>query len=100
MATRLISMEDVLIEAEVSPNEEEPISYELAEKVSNSFKQIKPIIMKVCRPLKETWDALNKEMTLSQAELEVSFGVEGEGNFYIAKSKASCALSIKLVLKP
>ncbi|GGA52630.1 hypothetical protein [Okeania sp. KiyG1] len=39
-------------------------------------------------------------MEIQQAEVEVSFNFEGEGNLYITKAKAGAYFMVKLVLKP
>jgi hypothetical protein len=43
---------------------------------------------------------MNKEMEIEQAEVEIGFSFEAEGNLYITKSKASANLTVKLTLKP
>lgn len=101
MATRLIRLEDgTLIEAQVPDDEAEQISGGLAKRVDATFEKIKPLLLKTCKPIAETWKELNQEVNIEQAEVEIGLSFEGEGNLYVTKSKASANLTVKLVLKP
>ena len=101
MATRLIELEDgILVEAEVPENEAQPISTNVIKEVKSSFAKVKPILISISRPIAEAWQEINKDMEIQQAEVEVGFNFEGEGNLYITKGKAGTNLKVKLVLKP
>lgn len=101
MATKLIELEDnTLVEVEVEPDQAQPISGGLADKVSATFDKIRPILINTCRPITEAWKELNKEMHIEQAEVQLGLSFEGEGNLYVTKSKAGANLTVKLVLKP
>ncbi|MGD1698583.1 CU044_2847 family protein [Dapis sp. BLCC M229] len=101
MATRLIELEDgILVEAEVPENEAQPISTNVIKEVKSSFAKVKPILISISRPIAEAWQEINKDMEIQQAEVEVGFNFEGEGNLYITKAKAGTNLKVKLVLKP
>ncbi|MDY7004035.1 MAG: CU044_2847 family protein [Cyanobacteriota bacterium] len=101
MATRLIELEDgILVEAEVLENEAKPISSNFIKEVKSSFAKVKPILISISRPIAEAWQEINKDMEIEQAEVEVGFNFEGEGNLYITKGKAGTNLKVKLVLKP
>ena len=55
MATKLIELEDgILIEVETTKDEAKPISGGLAQKVDKTVDKIKPVMLKVCRPVIET----------------------------------------------
>jgi hypothetical protein len=101
MATKLIQLENnTLVEVEVQDNQAQEISGGLAEKVESSFDQIKPTLIKICKPITEMWEEVGKDMTIEQAEVEIGLAFELEGNLYITKSKAGANLKIKLTLKP
>ena len=101
MATKLIELEDgILIEVETTKDEAKPISGGLAQKVDKSVDKIKPIMLKVCRPVIETWKELNKEVSIDEIEVQLGLSFEGEGNLYITKAKAGANISVKFVLKP
>ncbi|NEQ87548.1 MAG: hypothetical protein F6K26_48350 [Moorea sp. SIO2I5] len=101
MATKLIELEDgTLVEVEVPGNQVEPIAGGFADKVSATFDKIRPLLVKTCKPIAQTWKELNKEMDIEKAEVELGFSFEGEGNLYITKSTAKANLKVKLVLKP
>jgi hypothetical protein len=101
MDTKLIELDDgTLIEVEVPEGEARKISSHFAEKVNSTFDRIKPILKQACRPIAEVCQELNQEVHVDQAEIQVSFSFEGEGNIYITKAKAGSNLTVKLVLKP
>ena len=101
MATRLIELEEgILVEAEVPENEAQPISTNVIKEVKSSFAKVKPILISISRPIAEAWQEINKDMDIEQAEVEVGFNFEGEGNLYITKGKTGANLKVKLVLKP
>ncbi|GAK56721.1 hypothetical protein U27_03684 [Candidatus Vecturithrix granuli] len=102
MGTKLIKLQDgTLVEVEASPNEVEQIaSIDYAKEVQESIEKIKPILLKVCRPVISVWQELNKEMMIEQAEVELGLAFEAEGNLYVTKAKAGANVNVKLTLKP
>jgi hypothetical protein len=101
VATKLIELEDgILVEVEVPPEQAQPISGGAADRVSATFDKIRPILVKTCRPIAAAWKEINQDMNIEQAEIQLAFNFEGEGNLYVTKSKASANLTVKLVLKP
>ncbi len=100
MATKLIETNDgILIEVDASGSEGRAISGGV-ELVDASINKIKGILVKTSAPVVEAWRELNKEMHVDSAEIEIGLSFEGEGNLYIAKSKAGANLKVKLTLKP
>jgi len=101
MGSKLIKLEDgTLIEVEVQQEEVQEISDRAANRVSTTFDKVKPVLLKACRPITEVLKELNQEMEVTEAEIEIGFSFESEGNIYITKAKASSNLKVKLVLKP
>ncbi|MGK7925541.1 MAG: CU044_2847 family protein [Spirulina sp.] len=101
MASKLIKLEDgTLVEIEVPGDRIQQISSKGAEEVASSLNKIKPILVSISRPLQEVWKELNQEMEVEQAEVELGFSFEGEGNLYVTKAKAGSNLTVKLTLKP
>ena len=100
MPTKLIEIDSVLLEVEVSPGQAQQISGGLAEKVDKTFDNIRPLLVKACRPIVVAWKEINQDFDIEQAEVELGLGFEGEGNIYITKAKANANLNIKLTLKP
>ena len=101
MATKLIELEDgILIEVEATEDEVKPISGGFAQKVDKTVDKIKPVMLKVCRPVIESWKELNKEVSIDEIEVQLGLSFEGEGNLYITKAKAGANISVKFVLKP
>lgn len=101
MPTKLIELEDgTLIEVEVPPDQAQPISGGLADKVGSSLERIQPLLVQVCRPILAAWKEINQEMGVESAEVELGLGFEGEGNLYLTKSKVNATITVKLMLKP
>lgn len=101
MSTKLICLDDgSLIEVEAAPDEAEQIAGgSMAERVHSSFDKISPLLKKICTPITNTWEELNKDVYVDQAEVEIGLSFESEGNVYITKAKAGANLKIKLVMK-
>lgn len=101
MATKLIKLEDgTLVEVVALENEVEQISGGFARQVDKTFDNIRPLLIKTCRPIMAAWDELNQDMHIERAEIELGLSFEGEGNIYVTKATASANLVVKLSLKP
>lgn len=103
MATKLIKLDDgTLVEVEVSEDQAKgkQVSSRFADQVNSTFDKIKPILIKTCQPVAAAWQELNQEMQIEQAEIEIGFSFEAEGNIYVTKAKTGSNLKVKLVLKP
>ncbi|MGB3512944.1 MAG: CU044_2847 family protein [Microcoleaceae cyanobacterium] len=101
MATRLIKLEDgTLVEAEIPDDQAETISSSTIKKVESTFDKVEPILVNISRPIAEAWKKIDRDMKVEQAEVEVAFNFEGQGNLYITQAKAGANLKVKLVLKP
>lgn len=101
MATALIELEDgILIEVESGTDSVQQISGGLAKKVDTTLDKIKPLLLKISRPIADVWKELNQDMAVGEAEIELGLSFEGEGNLYVTKSKATANVTVKLTLKP
>ena len=101
MATKLIQLENgTYIEVEVPEDKAQPISKRHADKVKASFEKIRPILEDLSEPIATAFEKMNSKIKVEQAEIEVGFSFEGEGNVYVTKAKAGATLSVKLVVKP
>ena len=102
MPTKLIKLQDgTLLEVDIAPGEAQQIAGgSVAKKVEATFSNIKPTLISACRPITEVWKELNKDMQVSQAEVEIGLSFSVEGDVYIAKSKVDANLKVKLTLKP
>ena len=100
MVTKLIQLGDgTLVEVDVPADQIQPISGGFAEKVDATFEQIRPLLIRTCRPIAEAWKELNKDVRIEETEVEIGLSFEVEGNLYLAKSKAGANLTIKMLLK-
>jgi hypothetical protein len=59
---------------------------------------IRPLLLRVVQPIADAWNDLSEHVVLKQVELEVGFGIETSGNFFVASTKGNVNLSVKLVL--
>lgn len=100
MPREIIELEDdILVEVEVSEEENIPISGG-GRNITSTVDKIKPILLKLSRPIAESFKEISEDVQIEQAEIQVNFGFEGEGNIYITKVKGNANLSVKLTLKP
>ena len=100
--SKLIRLNDgLLVEVEASEHEYENVSSSgsSASRVEAALENIEPLLRQICLPIVNTWEELNKDVSVEQAEVEIGLSFEGEGNIYITRTKASANLNIKLVMK-
>ncbi|NJO78363.1 MAG: hypothetical protein HC827_07435 [Cyanobacteria bacterium RM1_2_2] len=102
MPTKLVRLreDDILVEVEVPEEQAREISSRNADAVDSTINKIYPVLVSACRPIINVWKEVKQEIQLEQAEIELGFSFEGEGNLYIAKTKATATLTVKLVVKP
>ncbi len=101
MSTKLIQLEDdTLVEVEVPPDQAQPISGGLANRVNASFDKIKPVLLKTCQTLIGSLKEISENVPVERSEIELGLSFEAEGNLYVTKAKGGANLIIKLVLKP
>lgn len=104
MATEFINIDGVLIEVEEKAEEARGprVVSDDNEKTINDkdLTQMTNILKKVSRNLKESYEAINQEVALKEAEVELSLGFEASGNLFIAKGKATSQLKVKLKFAP
>ena len=101
MAHKLIELEDgTLVEVDATERELQDISHGRELIRGATVDQIKPLLLRITRPMTEVWRELNKDLEVQEAEVELGLGFEGEGNLFVAKTKGSANLVIRLKLAP
>ena len=100
MSSKLIEMDGIVFEAEVTEEEAVPLSGNAIEKVTSKMESLKPILVQLCKPFSGIWEELNTDIDVSQAEISLGIGFLGEGNIFISKAQASTNLNVKIVFKP
>lgn len=100
METKVVTLEDgTRIQIDVSEEQAQQISGGI-DTIKGSFDKVQPLLLNICRPLVSTWNELNKEMSIEQAEVELGLSFEGEGNLFVTKSSLGANFKLKLILKP
>jgi hypothetical protein len=101
VAATLIRLQDgILVEVETPSTQVQQISGGSAELVENNLENIRPLLVRLCRPIAAAWQDLQTAGRIEGAEVEVGLSFEAEGNLYIAKSKLGAHLIIKFMLSP
>lgn len=95
MPTQIIELADgIRIEAEVTDHEVSTSDG----KVGESIDSIRPTLMKVIQPVAAAWDQLSDYVVVERAEIELGFGFETSGKFFVASAKGNVNLKIKLIV--
>ena len=103
MAKKLIELDNgLMMEVDIPQSEIEMISGggDVVERVDKSISAVESILMKSVEPITKAYKALNQDMVLEKAEVEIGIGFSAEGNIFIASGKGSANLKVKLVLSP
>ena len=107
MAMKLVKLDNgLLMEVEVQedPNGIQQINggdeNEILGRVAGSMEMVESMLIKSVEPISNAYKALNQDVTLEKAEIEIGIGFSAEGNIFIAKGKGSANLKVKLVLSP
>jgi hypothetical protein len=91
----IIELEDrILIDAEVT-------NYQVSgpsEQVQKAIDSVRPLLLKVVQPVLSAWNDLAKSATVEKAEIELAFGIEASGNFFVASTKGSSNLKVKVTV--
>ena len=99
MPTQLIELEDgLLVEVDVPLDQAGQIAF--GNQVDQAIDAIRPVLLKACRPVVSVWNELNKEMSISSAEVELQLGFSVEGSVFLAKANGSANLTVKLSIAP
>ncbi len=100
MPTRLIPLQvGTPVEALTPLDHAREIAGGLAEKVSASLEDLKPLLVRVACPVLAAWREFGSDVAVEKGEIELGFSFEGEGNLYIVKAKTEATLTVKLTLK-
>jgi hypothetical protein len=101
MPNQLIELEDgLLVEVDVPQDQVRQISGGMPEQVDKAIDSVRPVLLKACRPVVSVWNELNKEMSISSAEIELQLGFSAQGSVFLAKANGSANLKVKLSISP
>ena len=90
------------MEVDIPQSEIEMISggNDMVDKVQSSMGTVEKILLQSVQPIVNAYNALNQEVVLEKAEVEIGIGFSAEGNIFVAKGNANANLKVKLVLSP
>lgn len=101
MSNHLIELEGgLLIEVETPLDQVQQIAGGMPEQVDKAIDSVRPLLLKVCQPLTAVWSELNKDMSISGAEVELQLGFSAQGSVFLAKASGNANLKIKLSISP
>jgi hypothetical protein len=93
----IIKLQDgIEVEVELSESQVREISYN--SEVNSSIDKIQDLLLKVVKPLSNTYQELNKEMEIKEAKITLGVKVGVEGNFILAKSSAGANIQVELTM--
>ncbi len=98
MPSKLVKIKgtDVMFEVDYPDGQPQMMSARNAsaidDKLDNAFKLVKYI----ADPFVNTWHEISKDSVVDGAEVEIALGLTAEGNLFIAKSKVSTSIKVKL----
>jgi len=94
VGTKLINVGGFLAEVEPTDTGAKYIAGDLSEKIGIS--QLQPVLKAVSAPLLDAWKELSAQVHIAEAEVEIGFSFEAEGNIYVTKAKAGANLTVKM----
>ena len=107
MAMKLVKLDNgLLMEVEIAENSNDIQQIngggenEILERVEGSMGMVESMLKESVKPIVSAYEALNHDVVLERAEVEIGIGFSAEGNIFIAKGKGSANLKVKLVLAP
>lgn len=101
MSSTLIQLADgTYVEVEVQTDRVRQVSGSAAERVSSSLDDIRPLVLKVCDPLRSLWAELSRDMRPESMELELGLSFEAEGNVFVAKVSSTANITLTIIFSP
>jgi pantoate kinase len=100
MTGQIIELDNgILVEVEAAPGVKHMDSGTAA-RVQKSIDTIRPLLLAASRPVLSVLEELNKDMTITDAKVEIGLGFGVSGGVFIAKGEASANLKVTLTLAP
>jgi len=103
MDYKLIELADgTLVEVEDNrPQAEQIADLGVAFLEDVSFEnRVKPLLLKITKPLASVWQELHREMSVDKAEVELGLGFQGEGNLFVTKAVGRANFMVRLTMSP
>ena len=66
--------------------------------VEKTIDSVRPLLLKAIQPVLSVWNDLSESVTIEKAEIEIAFGIETSGNFFVASAKGNANVKIKLTV--
>jgi len=87
------------VEVEVDIDETQAREISSDSRVKASIDQMQGLLMKVVKPLSNTYIELNKDMAIQEAKVTLGVKIGVEGNFILAKSSVGAHIQVELTLR-
>ncbi len=101
MPSKLVKINgtDVLFEVDAPEGQPQMMSANNAQNIDNRLNDAFSLVQSIADPFVNTWKEISKDSEISEAEVELALGFTAEGNLFIAKSKISTSIKVKLKIK-
>lgn len=100
MATQLIPLkEGFQVEVEVDEQHTEQVS-SMGDRVEGALADVHGLLSQAVAPVTVVWGEMNRDLNISQVEIELALGFAAEGNLFLAKGKGSANITFKLTVQP
>lgn len=91
---------DFMVEVELDAHQAQEISSSDNMMINSSIDKIQDFLIKIIKPVSNTYKELNKEMSIDSAKVKIGIKIDIEGNFILAKSSASANIEVEMTFKP
>ena len=96
MASRLIELQDgFLVEVEAAEDQPQQIAASVADRVEGALDDVQALLQRAVKPVTAVWDELNRDLTISQVEINLALGFAAEGNLFIARGTGNANVSFR-----
>lgn len=101
MGSHMIQLSDgTYVEVEVSSDRVREVSGSTAERVAASFEDLRPLVLRVCEPLRSLWTDLRRQIEVDSLEVELGISFEAEGNMFVTRATAAANMTLRISFTP
>jgi hypothetical protein len=102
MEVKMIKVIKLTDGLEVEVEVDESQAHEISDKeiVESSMDKIEALLMKVIKPISNTYNEISKEMCIESTKVSIGIKIGLEGNFILAKTTTSANIQVEMILRP